>query len=194
MDRQRNSRLAQRAALLRLVIAAILAFPSLAARAADGDDFYKGKQITIAISTDPGVVYDTYARLLAQYLPAHIPGNPLVVVENMPGGGGLKVANYIANIAPKDGTIIGGTHNAVLTMSKTEPDLAKFDERNFGWIGSVSADPYLAIVRATCRSRRSRTRKQSRLDGRTERRLARRRHGGDVQCAARHQVQADRRL
>ncbi len=66
----------------------------------------------------------------------------------MPGGGGLKVANYIANVAPKDGTVIGGTHNAVLSMSKTEPDLAKFDERNFGWIGSVSADPYLAIVRA----------------------------------------------
>jgi tripartite-type tricarboxylate transporter receptor subunit TctC len=130
-----------------LIATAALAMPAFAARAAAADDFYKGKQITIALSTDPGVVYDTYARLLAQYLPAHIPGNPSVVVENMPGGGGLKVANYIANIAPRDGTIIGGTHNAVLTMSKTEPDLAKFDERTFGWIGSVSADPYLAIVR-----------------------------------------------
>lgn len=131
----------------RLAIA-VLAVPPLAARAAEADDFYKGKQIEIVISTDPGVVYDFYARLLAQYLPAHIPGNPSVVVQNMPGGGGLKTANYIANIAPRDGTVIAGTHNAVLTMSKTEPDLAKFDERAFGWIGSVSRDPYLAIVSA----------------------------------------------
>jgi tripartite-type tricarboxylate transporter receptor subunit TctC len=133
------------AALARLSIAAFAVLP-LAAHAAEGDDFYKGKQIEIVVSTEPGVVYDTYARLLAQYLPAHVPGNPAVVVVNMPGGGGLKVANYIANIAPRDGTVIAGTHNAVLTMSKTTPDLAKFDERTFGWIGSVSRDPYLAIV------------------------------------------------
>jgi tripartite-type tricarboxylate transporter receptor subunit TctC len=135
------------AGLARLPIAAVLAVLALAAHAADGDDFYRGKQIEIVVSTEPGVVYDTYARLLAQYLPAHVPGNPALVVVNMPGGGGLKAANYVANIAPRDGTLIAATHNAVLTMSKTTPDLAKFDERSFGWIGSISRDPYLAIVR-----------------------------------------------
>lgn len=134
-----------RAALARCSIAA-LAISLLAEHAADADDFYKGKQIEIVVSTEPGVVYDSYARLLAQYLPGHIPGSPAVLVQNMPGGGGLKVANYIANIAPRDGTLIAATHNAVLTMSKTTPDLAKFDERTFSWIGSISRDPYLAIV------------------------------------------------
>jgi tripartite-type tricarboxylate transporter receptor subunit TctC len=147
MDRRRLLRQAPlAAALARLSIAAALAVVPLCARAAEADDFYNGKQIQIVVSTDAGTVYDSYARLLAEYLPAHVRGNPSVVVVNMPGGGGLKVANYIANIAPRDGTVIAGTHNAVLTMSRTTPDLAKFDERTFGWIGSVSRDPYLAVV------------------------------------------------
>ena len=110
------------------------------------NDFYEGKQIQIFVSTEAGTVYDSYARLLARYLPDHIAGRPVVVVQNMPGGGGLKAANYMYNVAPRDGTAIAGTHSAVFTMSLVFPSLAKFNERRFSWIGSVTKDPYLAIV------------------------------------------------
>ena len=109
-------------------------------------DFYRGKQVTLVVSTEPGTVYDAYARLLAQFMPAHIPGHPIIVAQNMPGGGGLRAANYVNNIAARDGTVFAGTHNAVLTMSLIAPDLAKFDERKFSWIGSVTKDPYVAVV------------------------------------------------
>jgi tripartite-type tricarboxylate transporter receptor subunit TctC len=114
---------------------------------ASAADFYAHKQIEIVVSTEAGTVYDAYARLLARHLPEHIPGDPSIIVDNMPGGGGLKAANYMFNEAPRDGTVIAGTHNAVFTMSLVFPSLAKFDERKFSWIGSVTKDPYLAIVR-----------------------------------------------
>ena len=113
---------------------------------ADEGDYYRGRQIQIVVSTEPGTVYDAYARLLAQYLPAHVPGRPSTLVQNMPGGGGLRAANFINNLAPRDGTVFAGTHNAVLTMSLIAPDQAKFDERRFAWIGSVTKDPYVAVV------------------------------------------------
>lgn len=115
---------------------------------ADDEPFYKGKQIQIVVSTEPGTVYDAYARLLAQFMPAHIAGHPAMLTQNMPGGGGLRAANYIANVAPHDGTVIAGTHNAVLTMSVIAPDQVKFRERDLSWIGSVTRDPYLAVVGA----------------------------------------------
>lgn len=116
-------------------------------RAAAAGPFYAGKQIQIFVSTEAGTVYDAYARLLAQHMPEHIPGAPSIVVMNMPGGGGLKVANYMQDVAPRDGTSIAGTHSAVFTMSLVMPGQAHFDERKFSWIGSVTRDPYLAIVR-----------------------------------------------
>ena len=66
----------------------------------------------------------------------------------MPGGGGLRVANQMFNLAPRDGTVIAGTHNAVLTMSLSAPGEARFREREFSWLGSVTRDPYLAVVGA----------------------------------------------
>jgi tripartite-type tricarboxylate transporter receptor subunit TctC len=128
-----------------LIAAAGLALSQSRAAAAE---FYAGKQIELIVSTEAGVVYDAYARLLARYMPAHIPGAPSIVVENMPGGGGLKAANYMAQVAARDGTVIAGTHSAVFTMSKVFPKQARFDERSFSWIGSVTRDPYLAVVRA----------------------------------------------
>ncbi len=137
-----------KAAMKAALVGVLTTGAAFAARAAD-DDFYKGKQVQIVVSTDSGTSYDSYARLLAQHMPRHIPGAPSIIVQNMPGGGGLKVANYMANIAPRDGTVIAGTLNAVFTMSLTTPDQAKFDENKFAWIGSVTRDPYIAIVSNT---------------------------------------------
>src|SRR5689334_20460721 len=70
----------------------------------DAASFYKGRSVQLLIGFGPTGGYDTYARTLARHMGKHIPGNPTVVPQNMPGAGGLKVANYIYNVAPKDGT------------------------------------------------------------------------------------------
>src|SRR5262245_63319081 len=99
--------------------------PDRAVHAA-GDDFYKGKQLRLVVSTDPGGAYDTYARLLAQILKEHIPGNPTIVVQNMPGASALKAANYMGTTAPRDGTVIARTHAVILTAQLTAPGAATF--------------------------------------------------------------------
>jgi tripartite-type tricarboxylate transporter receptor subunit TctC len=80
---------------------------SVAARADDVAAFYTGKTIDLLIGTSPGGGYDLYARVLAKYLGKHIPGDPTIVPQNMPGAGTLRVAMYLYRVAPKDGTAIG---------------------------------------------------------------------------------------
>src|SRR4029079_9359503 len=111
-----------RIAILALATSALM---STGARA--DDDFFKGKQIQIVCATENVGIYDTYSRLLARHMPRHIPGNPLAIVVNMPGGGSIKAANYLANVAPRDGTVFLGSHSAISTLQLTAPDQAKFD-------------------------------------------------------------------
>src|ERR1700709_2375130 len=77
------------------------------ARAVAPSEFYKGRTIFVIVGFTPGGGYDLYARLVAQHLGRHIPGNPAVVTQNMPGAGSLKAVNYLYSVAPKDGTVIG---------------------------------------------------------------------------------------
>src|ERR1041385_731951 len=80
------------------------------AEAADANavaNFYKGKTIQVLVGFAPGGGYDLYARTLARYMGKHIPGQPTMVPQNMPGAGGLKAMNYLYNVARKDGTGIG---------------------------------------------------------------------------------------
>src|ERR1700761_9529556 len=70
-------------------------------------DFYKGKQVDFLIAGAPGEIYDQWARLMAQYLSHYIPGNPTILVRNMPGASDLVVTNYLYNIAARDGSVIG---------------------------------------------------------------------------------------
>src|SRR6266496_1578693 len=107
-----------------------------AAAAADGaEDFYKGRQIRLIVSTDSGGAYDTYARLMAPVLKDHIPGHPAIIVQNMPGASGLKTANYIATAAPRDGTVIASTHSSVPAAPLTSPAAVSFDAQRLSWIG-----------------------------------------------------------
>src|SRR5919201_366037 len=69
-------------------------------------DFYRGKQISLIIRAAPGGNYDTYMRLLGRHMMRHIPGNPTELPQNMPGAGGLVALNYVADVAPADGTVI----------------------------------------------------------------------------------------
>src|SRR5215471_5605020 len=110
-------------------------------------DFYKGKQIRFIVRTPPGGDYDQYSRLLARFMGKYIPGNPQFVVMNMPGGGGITAANYMAQIAPRDGTVIGILSQGIpadqaLGMS---PQL-KADLREFQWIANVVYSNQLLVV------------------------------------------------
>jgi len=110
-------------------------------------DFYKGKQIRFIVRTTPGGDYDQYSRLLARFMGKYIPGNPQFVVVNMPGGGGITAANYMAQVAPRDGTVIGIVSQGIpadqaLGMS---PQL-KADLREFNWIANVVHSNSLLVV------------------------------------------------
>jgi tripartite-type tricarboxylate transporter receptor subunit TctC len=112
------------------------------ARAADANavaNFYKGKTIQVLVGFGPGGGYDLYARTLARYMGKHIPGNPTMVPQNMPGAGGVKAMNYLYNVARKDGTVIGTFARGLVV----EPLLGhaqgtQFEAAKYSWIGSVS--------------------------------------------------------
>src|SRR5882762_6062584 len=88
-------------------VLAILALTALPVRAQTVEDFYRGKRLTLTVGYGPGGGYDVFARLLARHLGKFIPGNPQIIVQNMPGAGSLIAANYLYSVAPKDGTAFG---------------------------------------------------------------------------------------
>src|ERR1700685_2198262 len=95
-----------------IVMLALLAVPSLAF----GDDtarFYEGKQIRLIVGADVGGPNDAYGRLLSRYLTRHIPGNPSVIVQNMPGASSVIAANYVYGRAPQDGTVLATLINTI---------------------------------------------------------------------------------
>lgn len=115
---------------------------SAAAAPADLASFYRGRTIQLLIGFGPTGGYDTYARTLARYMGKHIPGNPTILPQNMPGAGGLKVANYIFNVAPKDGTAFAIFARGI-PMEKLLGRTAghQFDATKFTWIGSITDEP-----------------------------------------------------
>src|SRR3954466_6078005 len=86
---------------------ALLAAAGLATPASAQTDMFRGKTIEIYIGSATGGGYDFYGRLVARHLGAHLPGQPVVIAQNMPGAGSLRAANYVYNVAPKDGTALG---------------------------------------------------------------------------------------
>jgi tripartite-type tricarboxylate transporter receptor subunit TctC len=101
-------------------------------------DFYKDKQISWILSADAGGGYSTYAHAFAPFLSEHIPGKPKIVVQNMPGAGGIRAMNYLMSVAPKDGTTIGLVHSSVPFAPLYGLQGASFDPRKMNWIGSIN--------------------------------------------------------
>jgi tripartite-type tricarboxylate transporter receptor subunit TctC len=116
----------------------------------DVEAFYRGKTITIVIGYTVGGGYDIFARLLAQHLGRHVPGNPAVVPQNMPGAGSRKAALYLYDVAPKDGTVIGtiGRNEPIAPLIEAD---VKFDGTRFTWIGSIANDNSICIAWRTAR-------------------------------------------
>ena len=114
---------------------------------ASAQDFYVGKTVSIIVSG--AGAYEAYARSLSRVMPKYIPGKPVMIVQMMPGGGGLRAANFIAKIAPRDGATIAATHGSVLTSALLAPEVTEFDVKTFGWIGNITRDTFLAYVSFT---------------------------------------------
>jgi tripartite-type tricarboxylate transporter receptor subunit TctC len=133
-----------------LPAAFVFAWAVVAATPAAADpvaDFYSGKQIKFVIRSGVGGSYDSYSRLLARHIGKHIPGNPTVVPVNMPGGGGIRAANYVAKIAPQDGTILTIVSQG-LPVDQALGLNASFqaDLRDFHWVGNISASNQVLVT------------------------------------------------
>jgi tripartite-type tricarboxylate transporter receptor subunit TctC len=134
------------AALHRVAVALIAAILLCATAAFAQTDFYRGKTITLVISSSAGGGYDIMGRTIARYLGKHIPGNPRVVVTNMPGAGGIVAMNYLYRGAPKDGTTIGGVQNNLPFEPLLGTKEAIYDPTTFNWLGSPSIEVGLIAV------------------------------------------------
>ena len=115
-------------------------------------DFYAGKQITLIVGASTGGGYDTQARLVARHFGKHVPGNPIIVVQNMPGAGSLAATNYIYNVAPNDGSTIALVQRTMLLIKNWNPQSIRFDVFHLNWIGSINSE-----VRWLLRGTRHRT-------------------------------------
>jgi tripartite-type tricarboxylate transporter receptor subunit TctC len=111
----------------------------LAASSASAQDFYAGKTISMLVSSDPGGGFDTYSRLLARHYPKYIPGNPTIVVQNQPGGGGLRAAQQIFT-APADGLRIGNLRASNLLDAILGIRGAEINPTAYEWIGNMASD------------------------------------------------------
>jgi tripartite-type tricarboxylate transporter receptor subunit TctC len=128
--------------LIAFVIAAAFAG---SAQAQTAEEFYKGKTVNLVIGFSAGGGYDLYARHLARFMGKHIPGNPTVLPQNMPGAGSLKAANFIYSAAPKDGSSFG-TFSRTTGINPLLESGAKFDGTKFAWLGSVTDDVSTCVI------------------------------------------------
>ena len=132
--------------LARGALAAAILLLAWAPGRATADDFYKGKTITVITSTGVGGTYDTVARLIARHMPQHIPGNPTMIVQNMPGGGNVLATNYMYNLAPKDGTAIATIHSAMPLQQVLDSGGIRYDADKFNWLGSTGPQNEVILV------------------------------------------------
>ena len=120
----------------------------LAASAHAQAPFYQGKTITIIVGTKAGDAYDLYPRMLAEFMPKHIPGNPNIIIQNVPGAASMIAANQVYNVAKPDGLTIGAIYPALYFEQLTKKPEVKFDWTKFGWVGNPVTSNHLLYMRA----------------------------------------------
>jgi len=121
-----------------------IALPS-GACAQPAAEFFRGRTIDLYIAYSAGGAYDLYARLLARHIGKHIPGNPTVVPKNMEGAGGLRLANFLYNAAPRDGTALGATSRSVAFEPMLGNKGAQYEPDKFTWIGSANDEVAVCV-------------------------------------------------
>src|SRR5256885_416801 len=136
-----------RAAAPLVALALAAATGGVPAAADEVADFYRGRQIHLVIGNEVGGGYDVYGRLVGRFLPKHVPGNPHLVPQNMVGAGGRKAANWLYNIAPRDGSVIGVTAQTTALDQALKQEGVSFDAAQFNWIGNPIIDNQTLIAR-----------------------------------------------
>jgi tripartite-type tricarboxylate transporter receptor subunit TctC len=116
------------------------------AGAEEAGAFYKDRRLTISVPNAAGGGYGTYVRALSQYLPRHIPGNPTIVVQNIPAAGGMVMANELYVTAPKDGSYIGMVRGTVLAEEVFKNPKVRFEGRKFNWLVNMNSDVDTCVV------------------------------------------------
>jgi tripartite-type tricarboxylate transporter receptor subunit TctC len=123
-----------------IIIATTILFPAAIPASAQGIDAFRGKEISLVVGNGAAGGFDVSARLFSRYYGRFLPGNPTVVVKNVPGAGGLIAANHIFNVAPKDGTEIGLFPTSVALEPLFHNPQAKYETDKFTWIGNMNSD------------------------------------------------------
>jgi tripartite-type tricarboxylate transporter receptor subunit TctC len=136
----------------KVAAAVVLALSVLALRAPvqaqTADAFYKGKQIRFIVGTAAGQDYDSWSRLIGRHMTRFLPGNPTFVVENMPGAGHILATNFLFNLAPRDGTVIGMVSRNITEAFMMKLPNIRFDPGKFNWIGSPELNHRVLFVNA----------------------------------------------
>jgi tripartite-type tricarboxylate transporter receptor subunit TctC len=131
---------------LRLIAASLAVLGAAPAHAQSVADFYKGKSVTVIVSTSTGGGYDAMARAISRHIGKHIPGTPTVVVRNMPGAGGITAVNYLYNSAEKDGTVLGLVQNGTPLEPLFGTKAAHYDATKFNWLGTPSFEVSMVLL------------------------------------------------
>jgi len=129
-----------------LAFAAAIALVVSHGAASAQEPFYAGKQIRLITHVGPASGYSVWARLVGTHLSRNIPGSPAIVLQSMPGGGGLKAANYLYAMAPQNGLELGAVNRLVPTLSIMGAAGVAFDSSQFGWLGSPTSESNLCVV------------------------------------------------
>lgn len=124
----------------------MLGYPGQHASGQTTTRFYAGKAIQLIVASGSGGGFDTYSRTLARSLPKHIPGQPTIVIQYMPGATGITAANHLYNVAAKDGTVIGALSNSNLLEPLFGNKNAKYDPLQFSWIGSIGKQRAICVT------------------------------------------------
>jgi len=125
----------------------ILSLLIISAGAQAQQNFYQGKTITIIVGTKAGDAYDLYPRMLAEFMPKYIPGNPNIIIQNVPGAASMIAANQVYNVAKPDGLTIGAIYPALYFEQLTKKTEVKFDWNKFGWVGNPVTSNHLLYMR-----------------------------------------------
>lgn len=137
------------------VVAALTVLAACGGAAAQGSvaEFFKDKQIRLIVGTDSGGGYDAYGRALARWMGRHIPGNPTFVVQNLTGAAGVVAANYLYNVAPKDGTVIATFPNNTPFVQILGQPGPMFEAVKFGWLGSLTSEVTVCVARSNAKAK-----------------------------------------
>jgi len=140
----RNTQGHRFSAIAMFVLAAVAAIAAPSPASAQGD---RGKQIQVLVAGTAGGGIDLGARIVSRHLGKYLPGNPLVVVQLMPGAGGIRMIDYMNSVAPKDGTVIGAVNPQIVSRAILDSGAARYDARQFTWIGSALREYQVLVAR-----------------------------------------------